>query len=54
MTKMGEATEPHKLLTHYELEDLLTTWGGYDKFPLRAHLCLQVKAHPGHGRQVSH
>jgi hypothetical protein len=22
--------------THYELEDLPTTWGGYDKFPLRA------------------
>jgi hypothetical protein len=23
-------------LTHFELEDLPTTWGGYDKFPLRA------------------
>ena len=22
--------------THYELEDLPTTWGGYDKFPIRA------------------
>ena len=22
--------------THYELEDLPTTWGGYDKFPMRA------------------
>ncbi len=24
------------LLTHFELEDLPTTWGGYDKFPFRA------------------
>ncbi len=26
----------HDLVTHFELEDLPTTWGGYDKFPLRA------------------
>ena len=35
-TKMGGAPEPHEMDTHYELEDLPTTWGGYDKFPLRA------------------
>ncbi|MCX5660777.1 MAG: hypothetical protein NTW19_13810 [Planctomycetota bacterium] len=35
----AEANTPPELLemqTHYELEDLPTTWGGYDKFPLRA------------------
>jgi len=26
----------HEWNTHFELEDLPTTWGGYDKFPLRA------------------
>jgi len=26
----------HDLSTHYEMEDLPTTWGGYDKMPLRA------------------
>jgi hypothetical protein len=25
-----------ELQTHYELEDLPTTWGGYDKFPVRS------------------
>lgn len=25
----------HSMMTHYELEDLPTTWGGYDKLPLR-------------------
>lgn len=25
----------HKMMTHYELEDLPTAWGGYDKLPLR-------------------
>lgn len=28
--------EWHEAMTHFELEDLPTTWGGYDKFPLRA------------------
>jgi len=28
--------EIHGLQTHFELEDLPTTWGGYDKFPPRA------------------
>ena len=34
----GLTTAPaiEQLLTHFELEDLPTTWGGYDKFPLRA------------------
>lgn len=27
---------PHAEQTHFELEDLPTTWGGYNKFPLRA------------------
>lgn len=26
----------HYINTHYELEDLPTTWGGYDKMPIRA------------------
>jgi hypothetical protein len=26
----------HERQTHFELEDLPTTWGGYDKFPIRA------------------
>jgi hypothetical protein len=26
----------HDRMTHYELEDLPTTWGGYEKFPLRS------------------
>ncbi len=28
--------EYHKWDTHFELEDLPTTWGGYNKFPIRA------------------
>ncbi|MFI3169493.1 MAG: hypothetical protein R3Y06_06110 [Faecalibacterium sp.] len=28
--------EWHSLSTHYELEDLPTSWGGYDKMPMRA------------------
>lgn len=28
--------EVYKIHTHYELEDLPTFWGGYDKFPFRA------------------
>ena len=28
--------EYHPYATHYEMEDLPTAWGGYDKFPLRA------------------
>lgn len=28
--------EWHYAQTHFELEDLPTTWGGYDKFPLKA------------------
>lgn len=28
--------EMHKVSTHFELEDLPTTWGGYDKLPIRA------------------
>jgi len=28
--------EYHPYETHYEMEDLPTAWGGYDKFPLRA------------------
>ena len=35
---------PRELLeqqTHYELEDLPTTWGGYDKFPPRAKFMLR-------------
>ena len=28
--------EWHEAMTHFELEDLPTTWGGYDKFPIRA------------------
>ncbi|NUP98523.1 MAG: hypothetical protein HUU35_01575 [Armatimonadetes bacterium] len=28
-------------LTHFELEDLPTTWGGYDKLPLRAKFFMQ-------------
>jgi hypothetical protein len=30
------APERHVGDTHFELEDLPTTWGGYDKFPVRA------------------
>ncbi len=26
----------HDAMTHFDLEDLPTTWGGYDKFPIRA------------------
>lgn len=36
---LAHADTPPELLdlqTHFELEDLPTTWGGYDKFPLRA------------------
>jgi len=29
-------TYPHAEQTHFELEDLPTTWGGYNKFPLRS------------------
>lgn len=29
-------TDYHPYQTHYELEDLPTAWGGYDKMPLRA------------------
>lgn len=29
------ATDYHGYQTHYEIEDLPTTWGGYDKMPLR-------------------
>ena len=34
----GMQTDPAiwEQITHFELEDLPTTWGGYDKFPLRA------------------
>lgn len=45
----AEANTPPELLemqTHYELEDLPTTWGGYDKFPLRA------RAFISHGKPV--
>lgn len=31
-----ELCDFHGLETHYELEDLPTAWGGYDKFPFRA------------------
>lgn len=30
------APEWHDTMTHFDLEDLPTTWGGYDKFPIRA------------------
>jgi len=33
---MDSPAEYRPQQTHYELEDLPTTWGGYDKFPLRA------------------
>ena len=32
----GFRPEYHPYSTHYELEDLPTAWGGYDKMPLRA------------------
>jgi hypothetical protein len=32
----GSPEEVHACQTHFELEDLPTTWGGYDKFPPRA------------------
>lgn len=35
----------HEHLTHFELEDLPTTWGGYDKFPLRARYFAEKKKH---------
>jgi len=31
--------EYHEYNTHFELEDLPTTWGGYDKMPIRAKYC---------------
>jgi thiol-disulfide isomerase/thioredoxin len=34
-------TEYHQWDTHFELEDLPTTWGGYNKFPIRAKLYAQ-------------
>ncbi|MCY2950861.1 MAG: hypothetical protein NTU53_02660 [Planctomycetota bacterium] len=36
LTKMDTPNEIKALQTHFELEDLPTTWGGYDKFPLRS------------------
>ncbi len=35
-THMGDARRLHPFSTQYDLEDLPTTWGGYDKLPLRA------------------
>ena len=37
-TKMETPDELKMLQTHFELEDLPTTWGGYDKLPIRAKL----------------
>jgi hypothetical protein len=37
-TKMETPDELKVLQTHFELEDLPTTWGGYDKLPIRAKL----------------
>jgi Hypothetical glycosyl hydrolase 6 len=37
-TKMQTPDELKTLQTHFELEDLPTTWGGYDKLPIRAKL----------------
>jgi hypothetical protein len=37
-TKMETPDELKLLQTHFELEDLPTTWGGYDKLPIRAKL----------------
>ncbi len=37
---LAQMSAPREVLdcqTHFELEDLPTTWGGYDKFPPRAH-----------------
>lgn len=36
LAKMDTPDEIKALQTHFELEDLPTTWGGYDKFPLRS------------------
>lgn len=30
------STYPHEFQSHFEMEDLPTSWGGYDKLPLRA------------------
>ena len=35
-THMGDSPRLHPFSTQYDLEDLPTTWGGYDKLPLRA------------------
>ena len=41
--------------THFELEDLPTTWGGYDKFPHPRQVLRQHRQGlPGHERQVPH
>jgi hypothetical protein len=34
---IGESKDVLDMQTHFELEDLPTTWGGYDKFAPRAH-----------------
>ncbi len=36
VTRESISSDVYTYDTHYELEDLPTTWGGYDKFPLRA------------------
>ncbi|HEY0007307.1 MAG TPA: hypothetical protein VGB55_01165, partial [Tepidisphaeraceae bacterium] len=49
---VAHATTPaaiHLQQTHFELEDLPTTWGGYDKFPPRARYMLGLPEPMGGG-----
>jgi len=40
------STYNHEFQTHYEMEDLPTVWGGYDKLPLRA------RSFASHGKSI--
>jgi hypothetical protein len=46
------ASDYYKLNTHYELEDLPTTWGGYDKFSMRAKYFLRTDALIRQGKPI--
>jgi hypothetical protein len=49
---VAHATTPaviHNQQSHFELEDLPTTWGGYDKFPPRARYMLGLPESQGGG-----